>query len=67
MLFVSPEALSTHFIRKGNRFTNAEGMEITWSDNWEYLRISASTAETKVLSPFSLIHHRVGAVTRLGY
>lgn len=34
MLFVSREELSAHFISNGNRFTNSEGMKITWLEEW---------------------------------
>jgi hypothetical protein len=34
MLSVPREELSSHFISNGTRFTNSEGMEITWSEEW---------------------------------
>jgi hypothetical protein len=34
MLFVPREELSAHFTYNGNRFSNSEGMKITWLEEW---------------------------------
>ena len=34
MLLVPRKELSAYFISNGSRFTNSEGMEISWSEEW---------------------------------